>query len=247
MAEPAGAETAALVNVVYSASDPDVGDAVSVDLFWSLDASGNAGVRFAQGLPGGAGASASFDTTGLPPGTVHIFARARDTRGAESFAYAPGTVQIGGTGPTIVDFKLDKPDGVNDVQDGAAAITWTVQLPEGETGTISLFDDNDDRGEDGSPIAGGLSAGPDGARVFRWDLAGLEPGEHFVYGVLEHTGGRVASYAPASVQVSAAGCTCTEQGSSADGSLLALTTLAILATRFKKRCATGSSPTSTGT
>src|SRR6185436_12802714 len=141
--EPSGSTSDAVVNVVYTAADPDAGDAVAVDLFWSNDGSGNNGVLFAQGLPGGTSVPASFDVAAanVPAGTVHIFARARDTRGKEAFAYAPGTVTVGDGGGVSVSFELKKPDGVNDVVDGKTVVTWQVTLPDGVSGTVALFDD----------------------------------------------------------------------------------------------------------
>jgi hypothetical protein len=235
VSSPSGAVNDVVTSVVYSAADADLGDAVSVDLFWSEAASGNAGVLFAQGLPGGANQAHDFDTTGLPPGTVHVFARARDTRGAEAFAYAPGTVDIGGAGPAVASFALTEPNGVNDVAaDGSVAITWDVALPDGDDGTIALFADTDDHGADGVPIAGGLAAGAGGPRAFKWSP--VPAGTHFVYGVLTHSGGAVTAYAPASVSGTDAGaCSCTETHESTRRGLLAGLSLAILAHRLVRR------------
>lgn len=237
VSEPAGTATGDVVTVVYSASDPDPGDAVSVDLYWSLDGDGQDGVRFARGLPGGAGRTAELHTTLLPPGVVHVFALARDTRGEVAFSYAPGVVEIAGAGAGVAILEITEPDGVNDVgDDGALAIAWDVSLPAGGSGTITLFLDDDDEGEDGDPIAGGLSAGPDGPRAFRLPLGDLEPGEHFVYGVLDFSSpggqGTVSSYAEASVLVPAPGCACTSQGAARAPGLLAVGSLAILLLPF---------------
>lgn len=233
LSEPAGTATGDTVDVVYSASDPDPGDAVSVDLYWSLDGEGHDGTRFARGLPGGLALTAALDTTLLPPGTVHVFAVARDTRGDVAFAYAPGVVDVGGGSAGEASFELKEPDGVNDTQeDGAVTIAWDLVLPADAAGTVTLFIDDDDEGEDGEPIAGGLSAGLEGPRAYRLLLEGLEPGEHFIYGVLDYTSpgghGRVSSYADASVQVASPGCACTGQGPGRAPSLPAVASLAIL-------------------
>jgi hypothetical protein len=238
MSAPAGSQTGAIVEVAYAASDPDIGDDVSVDLFWSLEAAGNVGVRFAQGLPGG-DQTASFDTAAVAPGTVHVFAHARDTRGASAFAYAPGTVVVAG-GPQAASFELVTPDGVNDIEDGVVLVTWTATLPVGAEGTVSLFLDEDDGGEGGAPLIGGLSAASGGPRAFLVELSALAPGERFVYGVLDHQGGRVVSYAPASILVPATGCACSESGGDSRGtrarpSLLAVAGLAILLAGGRRR------------
>lgn len=238
MSAPSGNVSGGSVQVTYSASDPDEGDAVSVDLYWSPSDSGNDGVRFARGLPGGDNLSTSLDTTGIPQGTVHVFAAARDTRGAVSFAYAPGVVSVGGQGATAT-LTLTEPDGVNDAEDGEHVdIAWDLTLPAGGSGTVSLFLDDDDRGNDGEPIAGGLSAGPDGPRAYRLALSDLAPGEHHVYGLLEFVspagGGTVSSYADAAIQVPGPGCACTSGRESRAERLPAVACLAILLVTFAR-------------
>jgi hypothetical protein len=238
VSQPAGTATGAVVPIVYSAADPDEGDAVSVDLYWSFDGQGEGGVRFARGLPGGTNVNAELVTSGLPAGTLQVFALARDTRGAVSLAYAPGVVAVQGGGASDeARLVLKDPDGVNDIdRDNGAIVSWEVELPPGGTGSVSLFLDDDDGGEGGVAVAGGLSAGPEGPRAFRVPLEGLEPGERFVYGVLDYTSpagaGRIVSYAPASLFVGDSGCACTDKGKGGPPRLLAVATLAILLLPF---------------
>lgn len=238
VAEPAGTVSGATVDVVYSASDDDPGDAVTVDLYWSGDTSGQDGVRFARGLPGGTGRGATLDTSALPVGTWRIFARARDTRGASAFAYAPGAVEVGEGGLVEPVFELTEPDGVDDAQaDGTFAIQWRVELPPGASGSVSLFIDDDEEGEDGDPLIGGLSAGAEGPRAFLWDpdLTETPPGAAFAYAVLDWSGGRVVARAPAAVTVAGDACACRHAASEHAPRLLAGLTLAILLVPFHRR------------
>lgn len=235
--EPNGSTTGATVQVTYSASDDDPGDAVTVELFWSADTSGADGVRFARGLPGGAGMSATLDTAALPVGTWHVFGRARDTRGAMAFSYAPGTVEVGEGGPVEPQFEIVEPDGVDDSQaDGTFGVQWRVELPAGAAGTVSLFVDDDDEGADGEPLMGGLAAGPEGPRAFLWDplLTGTAPGVAHLYGVLDWSGGRVVAYAPAPVTVVGEACACQHAATPGAPRLLAGLTLAILLLPFHR-------------
>ncbi|MBI1947270.1 MAG: hypothetical protein HYS27_16365 [Deltaproteobacteria bacterium] len=238
VSEPASTVRGATVDVVYSASDDDPGDAVTVDLYWSGDTTGADGVRFARGLPGGAGRSATLDTGTLPVGTWRIFARARDARGASAVAYAPGAVEVGEGGLVEPVFELVEPDGVDDAQpDGTFAIQWRVELPTQATGSVSLFVDDDDEGADGDPLMGGLSAAPEGPRAFLWDpvLTETPPGVAHLYAVLDWSDGRVIAYAPAPVTVGADTCACHHAAPNPARRLLAGLTLAILLLPFHRR------------
>ncbi len=238
VAEPAGTVSGASVDIVYSAADDDPGDAVTVDLFWSADTSGQDGVRFARGLPGGAARTATLDTSTLPVGTWRVFARARDTRGGSAFAYAPGAVEVGEGGLVDPVFELIEPNGVDDLQDdGSFAVQWRVELPAQASGSVSLFVDSDDQGADGTPLIGGLSAGAEGPRAFRWDpvLTETPAGAAHIYGVLDWSGGQVVAYAPAPVTVAGDSCTCGQSGRSHARRLLGGLTLAILLVPFGRR------------
>lgn len=237
LTEPSGTASGASVQVTYSAADDDPGDVVTVDLYWSADTTGNDGVRFASGLPGGNGLSATLETAGLPVGSWRIFGRARDSRGAMAFAYAPGTVEVGEGGLVEPLFELVEPDGVDDTEaNGTFGVQWRVELPTGTAGTVSLFVDDDDEGADGEPLMGGLSAGPEGPRAFLWDplLTGTAPGPAHVYAVLSWTGGRVIAYAPAAVTVAGDGCACRHAAPAGARRLLAGLTLAILLLPFHR-------------
>ena len=100
---------------------------------------------------------------------------------------------------------------------GVVAVTWTVDVPAGDNGTIALFLDTDADGQGGVPLVGGLPAaglvGDDGtvgdvSRVFALDTADLDPGSYRVYGVLSHGGDPITSVADGTVTVAAQGCTC---------------------------------------
>lgn len=238
VAEPASTVTGPTVDVVYSAADTDPGDAVSVDLYWSADTSGQEGVRFARGLPSGSNLHATLDTASVPVGTWYVFGRAHDTRGGEVFAYAPGAVQVGEGGQVEPVFELTEPDGVDDnAEDGIIAVQWRVELPPGAAGSVSLYVDDDDDGADGEPLIAGLSAAAEGPRAYLWDptLTGTAAGPAWVYGVLDWSGGQVVSYAPASATVAAEGCSCGQGRGSGALRLPAGLTLAILLLPFVRR------------
>lgn len=236
--EPAGTVSGPTVDVIYSATDGDPGDAVSVDLYWSADTSGQEGVRFARGLPSGTNLHATLDTASLPVGTWHLFGRAHDTRGGEVFAYAPGALQVGEGGPVDPVFELTEPDGVDDnAEDGTITLEWRVELPAGATGSVSLHVDDDDQGEDGDPLIAGLSAAAEGPRAYLWDpaLTDTAPGQAWVYGVLDWSGGQVVSYAPNSATVPAEGCSCGPGRGAGAPRLPAGLALAILLLPFVRR------------
>jgi hypothetical protein len=250
------------VSIQYSASDPDFGDAVEVELYASSADSGQGGIRFARGLPGGVNLVASLDPGAVPPGTYRVLAHATDTRGGDAWAEAGGKVTVGEAQNTGAFLEILQPDGVDDVDErGVVAITWEVSVPLGATGTLSLFVDEDDEGEGGTPLAAGIAIGPEDLRAFAWDTNGLEPGEYFVYGVVETDEARVVSHAPGAVVVAGQGCACNGAshvrsggpGSRRVAGLLAAGVLAILALCSRRggprrdTCATGSSPTSTAT
>jgi MYXO-CTERM domain-containing protein len=206
-------------DLTWSASDAD-GDDVAVDVFVAIDAAGQDGLRVARGLPGGDNVTRSVSLADVPAGTWHVFVAARDTRGAVAYAYAAGTVAVGGGGAIDAAFRLVNPDGVDDVDgDGNALVTWEVDLPAGQTGSVALFLDGDDDGQGGAPLIGGLPAvGADGeevGRVFNLDTSTLPDGVYFVYGVLSHGGPDIVSVADGVLVVSHDdGCACAAPGAS---------------------------------
>lgn len=238
--EPAGPVEGSELTVTWEATDPDPGDTVTVELYWSLDDVGNDGTRFARGLPGGDGSPqtatfdvSTFDVSTFPVARFYILAIARDDSGNAGYAYAPGVVALTPGGGAQASLRVTEPNGVNDdSDDGAAVIAWELTLPPGATGSVSLHLDDNNAGADGVTIQGGLSADADGPRAFRLPLEGVAPGEHWVYAVLDYAGpsglGQVVAYADAALVVDGAGG-CTAQGRFPSSGLLLVATLAILA------------------
>lgn len=219
LSSPSGSVTSAgEVAVVYSASDADGVDTVSVSLFYDTDGDGFDGVLIARGLPAGSDRSYSWQTTDTPGGAYRVFAVARDDRGEAAYAYAPGTVTIEGGGASAGGtITLVEPDGVDDAAvDGRYLISWEVDVPEGEDGLVSLFYDEDDAGLDGEPIIFGLplldAEGEPGPRAYAW-APGEEvaPGAYAIYATLEWRGGTVSDYSEF-LQVGETGCACGATG-----------------------------------
>lgn len=216
------------LTITYEATDPDGDDTVSVALFYDTDDVGFDGVEIARGLP--AAGSFTWAVTDVPAGTYSIFGVATDDRGEAAYAYAPGRAVVEGSGTSGgAILRVTDPDGVNDVVDGRVTVRWEVLLPEGEDGTISLYYDDDDEGEDGEPIIAGLpvraSDGGEGPRSYLWDPTGVPPGAYTVYAVLDWPGGSISAYSEF-VTIGAEGCACGSTGGDV-GSLFA-TALALL-------------------
>lgn len=208
-------ESAGSVQVIYSAADTDEGDLVEVTLYYDLDGGNYDGVRIASGLPAGEEQMYLWNTAGVPPGEYYIFAVARDLRGEAAYAYAAGSVVVGGGAANdTATLLMIEPDGINDEADtGLVTIRWDVAMPEGAVGNITLYYDSDGSGLDGTPIIAGLPVtaddGSPGPREYRWRVTEVPPGTYSVYGVLDWTRGQASSYAPGVVQVTApGGCAC---------------------------------------
>jgi hypothetical protein len=214
MSAPSGTVTAVRIDgengadVAWNASDVD-GDAVSVDIYVGVDGAGNDGVLVARGLP--AVGSQRVGLGDVPPGTWHVFAVASDPRGGLAYAYAPGTVVIGGGGDDDARFDFDEPDGIGDIDaDGIALITWETELPAGSGGSVALFVDG---GNGEIAIAGGLAAAAvdeatPAITSFALDTKQLAPGQYTVGGVLAWDGGEIRREADGVLVVTADGCAC---------------------------------------
>lgn len=225
------------LTIRYEASDPDGDDTVAVSLFYDRDDGGHDGVEIVRNLP--ATGSFVWPLHGVPAGSYTVFGVATDDRGEVAYAYAPGRFVVdegGGGGGAIL--RVTDPDGVNDVVEGRITVRWEVSLPEGEDGTISLFYDEDDEGEDGEPIIAGLpvrtSEGEEGPRAFLWDPADVPPGAYAVYAVLDWTGGSVSAYS-SFVTVGGGGCTCETTDASSGPSLFALAAGVVLVGFARRR------------
>jgi hypothetical protein len=225
------------LNIVYSASDPDVGDAVEVELYANSASAGGGGIRFARGLPSGQNAVGLLTKGAVPPGTYRVMAKARDAYGAEVWAEAGGTVTVDGSTGGSATLEITDPDGVNDIdEDGVVSIGWKANVPLGTSATLSLFLDDDEQDEGGEPLAGAIPVGGESPVTFRWDTSETEAGTYFVYGVLEAEGNRVVSYAAEAVTVGGAGCGCdTLSNINSSQSLPAAGVVAILAAVLKPR------------
>ncbi len=201
------------VSIVYDAADADApnGDRVDVELYASSAASGLGGIRIARGLPQGTQRTFVLGADVLPAGSYRLLARAADTRGGEAWAQAPAGVVVAGGAVVDATLAFTEPDGVNDIDaTGAVSVTWTVSVPADAVGTLALFLDTNDDAAGGRPLAGGLAVGADSPRSFRWDTTLQDPGEYYVYGVLETARGAIVAKAPAPVSVVAPGCGCGE-------------------------------------
>jgi hypothetical protein len=233
-------------DVGFITSDAD-GDAVSVDVFLSINADSNDGVRIARGLSGTAG-SARVKASSVPAGVWHVFAVATDPRGGIAYASAPGTVEILDDNDDNATFRLLEPDGVDDIDtSGIVLITWSAEVPAGESGSIALFLDD---GSSEQPIAGGLAVvsvldGVEPARSYALDTNTLAPGQYTVRGVLTHSGGELSSDAEGVIVVTAAGCS-SVRGVSGSGVglpgalLLAMLSLLVAARRRVREISTAS-------
>lgn len=223
------------VRVVYTATDPDDGDVVEVELYADADGQGNDGVRVARGLPGGVDVEHLWRPADLPAGTYRVFARAVDRRGAAAYAYAPGEVQVGSATGGTATVAVVQPDGVNDVDtQGAVVVVWDVVLPADSVGSVRLVADADGDGVDGLAIAGGLSAAPDGPRRFVWTPEGLS-GSYSVCAILTWTRGEEIACSPPVNVAAPPTCACTATNEGAHPRLLAGLALAMLCAALGRR------------
>lgn len=90
---PASTVAGGTVSIGYRAVDPD--STGEVHLFYDSDASGFDGTRIVAGLVEQDGEGTySWNTTGLPVGTYHVYAMVTDGDNPPVFAYAPGAVNV---------------------------------------------------------------------------------------------------------------------------------------------------------
>ena len=200
------------VTLRWGATDTEDGDEVEVSFFYDLDDTGFDGVLIARGLPGGTNQTYAWNTTGTPPGTYRVFGRVTDSRGEVAYAYANGTVQVGGVEGAVATLTVIEPDGVNDSRDdGAVLISWDAVLPQGTTGSVSLYYDTDDTGLDGVPIAAGLTPSGEGSTLV-WQPVDVATGTYAIYATLDWTGGEVSAYG-GFVSINTGGCGCSQVSS----------------------------------
>lgn len=142
--------------------------------------------------------------TPLADKTTHYWrVRAQDDDGGVS-GWSPVTTLFVSTGTYVPpSIAVSSPATIVDARDGAPRIAWSGTGPNIEP-TIALYYDQAGTGYAGTRIVDGLrqDAGThEGSYV--WNLAGLQPGAYWVYGLIYDDRGMGRAYAPGTVVVPA--------------------------------------------
>lgn len=101
-------------NITYDLADPDPKHAVTVAMYYDVDAVGLNGTAITGACATaveGAGATCSWDTTGMTPGTYYVYGLTSDGIAAQVNDYSPGVITITSPAPTtsISNFVTAEP------------------------------------------------------------------------------------------------------------------------------------------
>jgi hypothetical protein len=136
--------------------------------------------------------------------TYHGFSTAMSGRHAIVGAYRDDQANANAGAAYIYDMEsvakkpsitFVEPDGTDDSADCSFPIKWS-DADADDNATISLYYDDDNSGEDGTLIIGGLKEDPDGeANIYVWDTTAVKKGVFYIYAVIEDGKSRQVTYA----------------------------------------------------
>ena len=175
-----------LYNVTYNLADTD--DAVTAAFYYDTDATGLNGTAITGACATaaeGTGATCSWDTTGVTPGTYYVYGITNDGVNTQVNDYTSGVITINApnTPPTLT---VSQPDGVTDTVNAGDAYNITYDLADVDNVvTAAFYYDTDATGLNGTAISGACATAAEGTgATCSWDTTGITAGSYYVYGIV---------------------------------------------------------------
>ncbi|PKK91006.1 MAG: hypothetical protein CVV64_04335 [Candidatus Wallbacteria bacterium HGW-Wallbacteria-1] len=177
--EPDGSNDVTKDTFRISWSDFDADSDATISLFMDSDAEGFNGVSIISGISENSEINYhDWNVSTIPSGPYWIYAVIDDGLHIPRRIYSPGPVNVNG-GPSIT---ITSPDGIDDWVSDSLTITWQDSDPDSDA-SISLFYDTDNTGNDGIPIASGISEDST-ADSHIWNTSLVPGGKYWIYATI---------------------------------------------------------------
>nr|WP_242521785.1 tandem-95 repeat protein [Motiliproteus sp. SC1-56] len=203
VSQPSGQTVTAgtFFNITYTLSDPE--GSATVTFRYDTSGSGFNGTLISDCVNQVAGTNqtCTWDTSGMPEGTYHVFGVPSDSGLS---AYSAGQITI--TPNSAATLVVNQPDGAGDTIAEGGSFTIHYDLSDSDSvTTVAFFYDANNSGADGTPIDG-CGAEPEAAGgTCVWNTSGVEPGSYYVYGTTIGDGASAATvYSSGVVTINAA-------------------------------------------
>jgi hypothetical protein len=197
----------AAFNINYDLADTD--DTVTAAFYYDTDNVGLDGTAITGACataPEGTGATCSWDTTGVTPGTYYVYGITDDGVNPAVNDYSPGQITIDPPPNGSPTLTVNQPDGVSDnvTQGNSYNIDYDLADAE-EVVTAAFYYDTDNVGLDGTAISGACATAPEGTGLTcAWDTTGVTLGSYYIYGITDDgVNPQVSAYSSGQVTVNA--------------------------------------------
>ncbi len=197
----------AAYSINYDLADAE--EVVTVAFYYDIDNIGLDGTAITGACAAaaeGTGATCSWDTTGVTPGTYYVYGIADDGVDPAVNDYSSGQITIDPPVNNAPILTVNQPDGVSDnvTQGNPFTIDYDLADVE-EVVTVAFYFDTDAVGLDGTPISGACATAPEGTGVTcSWDTTGVTLGSYYIYGITDDgVNPQVDAYSSGQVTISA--------------------------------------------
>lgn len=194
-------------NITYTLSDPD--NVVTAAFYYDTDNSGLNGTAISGACATaaeGTGATCSWNTTGVTPGSYYVYGITNDGTNPQVSAYSGDTITINAVANTAPTLSISEPNGTSDTiaQDASFTITYTLSDPDNVV-TAAFYYDTNGSGLDGTAISGACATAAEGTgATCSWNTTGVTPGNYFVYGITnDGTNPQVSAYSGGTMTINA--------------------------------------------
>ncbi len=189
-------------NVTYTLSDTD--NVVTAAFYYDTNNTGLDGTAISGACATaaeGTGATCSWNTTGVTPGSYYVYGITNDGVNPQVSAYSSGQITINAR-PTI---SVSQPDGVSDTVNQGDSYNITYSLSDSDdVSTAAFYFDTNNSGLDGTAISGACATAAEGTNVTcSWDTSGASPGTYYVYGIANDGVNSVSAYSSGQITINA--------------------------------------------
>ncbi|MEK7493952.1 MAG: IPT/TIG domain-containing protein, partial [Patescibacteria group bacterium] len=194
-------------NVTYSLADTD--NVVTAAFYYDSNSAGLDGTAISGACATaaeGAGATCSWNTTGVTPGAYYVYGITNDGVNPQVSAYSSGTLTVNAPANTPPTLSISQPDGVGDTvtQGGSFNVTYSLADTDNVV-TAAFYYDSNSAGLDGTAISGACATAAEGAgATCSWNTTGVTPGAYYVYGITnDGVNPQVSAYSSGTLTVNA--------------------------------------------
>ena len=194
-------------NITYTLADTD--NVVTAAFYYDTNNSGLDGTAITGACASaaeGTGATCSFNTTGVTPGSYYIYGITNDSINSSVSAYSGGTLTISTPANVAPSLSISQPDGVGDsvTVGDSFNVTYTLSDPDNVV-TAAFYYDANATGLDGTAITGACASAAEGSgATCSWNTTGVTPGSYYVYGITnDGVNPQVSAYSGGTLTVNA--------------------------------------------